>query len=210
MMTQSTILGRARWPPELVYSQGTNYNTTQPFTVTIGQAPIAGSLMVLCVGTNQARTFSYPAGWTQVLQSGIATGSLEFAYKFAVSGESTSVNITWGAGTTVGQVYYLEIAGQFVPPTLQYGGTGVSQGSATTHAYGSHNIPRGTFAIEQIRCAIGVAVSSVNDSYTLITTGGVHSVAYKRYINAQDAVNMTWTCSGATIAELGIMGFIGI
>lgn len=208
MMIQSTILGRPRSAPELVYSQGTNYNTTQPFTVTIGQAPRPGSLMVLSVGTNQARTFVYPAGWIQVLQTGIATGSLEFAYKIAAAGESTSVNITWGAGTTVGQVYYLEIAGGTTE--LSYGGTGINQGAATTHAYGSHNITRGIFAIEQIRCQVGVAASSVNDSYTIIGTGGVHSVAWKRYINAQDAVNMTWTCAGSTTAELGIMGFRGI
>lgn len=208
MMTQSLILGRPRSAPELVYSQGTNYNTTQPITVTIGQAPRPGSLMVLCVGTNQARTFSYPAGWTQVLQTGIATGSLEFAYKRAVVGESTSVNITWGAGTTVGQVYYLELAG--ANGELPYGGTGVSHSAASTHQFGSHNIQRGVFAIEQIRCAVGTAASSVNDSYTNIGTGGVHAVAYKRYQNAQDAVNMTWTLTGSATAELGIMGFYGL
>lgn len=205
-------LGGTKIAPTLAYSQGTNYNKTTPLNVSI-PTPTAGNLMVLTVGTNQARTFTYPAGWNQVIFSGGPSGSLEYAWKFAAAGEPTTINISWGGGgTTVGQVYYLELNGVGQVGVVQAygGGASTNTSSSTTHQYGSHNIPVGVFAIEVARFAIGTSPTGVNSGYTLISTGGVHSVAYNRYNVPTAGVNMTWTVTPASTGVLGIMGFYGV
>lgn len=197
--------------PTLAYSQGTDYNKTTPLNVSI-PSPAVGNLMVLSVGTNQSRVFTYPAGWTQVLFTGLPSGSLEYAYKFAAAGEPTTINVSWGGGgTTTGQVYYLEIAGARQLNTQAYGGgASTNTASSTTHQYGSHNIPNGVFAIESVRFAIGTAPTAINSGYTRVQTGGVHTVAYQGYPVATAGVNATWTVSPASTGILGIMGFYGL
>jgi len=153
------------------------------------------------------------SGWTPFFDASPSTGI--GWYKFAGAGESTTINITWTTGgTSQGGIHYYEFSGADTTTPIAYAAGSVGLTSVTSLAYGAHDIPQGTFAIQLNHTGDNAVTASINDGYAILgisgNSGQRSRSAYKSYTQGENGVNPTWTYSASDDFAISIIGINGL
>jgi hypothetical protein len=198
------LLTEAQLTPVFVQSKKTDYSSSTSFSFTITTTPVEGNLMIICVGGSQARTATFPGGWTTVVLTSAST-TLVTGYKLAGAGETTSVTITFNLALQ-GSIVYHEFSN--ADPNVIVNTTGVDFSAATSASLGNYNVTQPSVYLQPIGFGATSSGTSVNNGYTLIGTGFRHGAAYKIYSGPAAAENTTYSFASAN-GSLAMIAFRG-
>ena len=96
MMCRLGLL-KAGPPPvvlEIINAVADNTGSSSSHNFSIPTGIVAGNLLVAIMGTQQAVTISWPAGWTEITSAVGATMGVSVAYRFATGSEGSSITCT--------------------------------------------------------------------------------------------------------------------
>ena len=114
-------LRRAGVFPSVLSSQSsTDVDGGSTVTVTLPGSIVSGNLLVAIVSEEQARTATWPAGWTELLDYAPGASGLHVGYRVADGAEGASITVTLSstAAAASSLVYKISGAGSTI-----YGGT---------------------------------------------------------------------------------------